>query len=145
MSQLRHLVQTIALAAALLLSSSVLAQGSNYCKGLKNPTTFTTSGGGNNANAQWYGYEGSKDNYTSTCGDWGMRQWGTQIPANQLASRSSGSSCTNGNSVDINNQQDYMRRFVIKGPGNDPNTGNHLSYLPPDSTYTSARGRDAVL
>ena len=138
MSQLRHLVQTIALAAALLLSSSVLAQGSNYCKGLKNPTTFTTSGGGNNANAQWYGYEGSKDNYTSTCGDWGMRQWGTQIPANQLASRSSGSSCTNANSVDINNQQDYMRRFVIKGPGNDPNTANHLSYLPPDSTYTSS-------
>ena len=129
-----NLQKVCMLIAALLLSGHIYAQSGNFCKGLKNPTTFSTSGGSNNANAVWYGYEGHKDDYTSTCGDWGMRQWGSQIPASQLASRSSGSSCTSSNSVDINNQQDYMRRFVIKGPGTDPLTSNHLSYLPPDST-----------
>ena len=121
-----------------LLCNFSNAQGVSYCKGLKNPTSFVIASAGNNANAQWYGYTGSKDNYTSTCNDWGMRQWGTVIPASQLATTSSGSSCTNGNSVNINGQSDYMNRFVIKGPGSDPLTYNHLSYLPPDSSYTSS-------
>ena len=137
MKRSRITAMTLCLAVAMLMPAAIFAQ-TNYCKGLKNPTSFSNSGGGNNANAIWYGFEGHKDNYTSTCGDWGMRQWGSQIPANQLESRSSGSSCTSSNSVDINNQQDYMRRFVIKGPGSDPLTSNHLSYLPPDSSYTSS-------
>ncbi|MCR5425042.1 MAG: hypothetical protein K6E93_09860 [Bacteroidales bacterium] len=41
-------------------------------------------------------------------------------------------------SVDIIGRSDFKRRFVIKGPGYDPVTGNRLSYLPPDSTYTSS-------
>ena len=130
--------RTLLMVPFVLLCNFSNAQGVSYCKGLKNPTSFVIASAGNNANAQWYGYTGSKDNYTSTCNDWGMRQWGTVIPASQLATTSSGSSCTNGNSVNINGQSDYMNRFVIKGSGTDPLTYNHLSYLPPDSSYTSS-------
>ena len=31
-----------------------------------------------------------------------------------------------------------MNRFVIKGPGSDPLTNNHLSYQPPDASFTSS-------
>ena len=137
----QRLIQQAAIVAVLVLfCGHIQAQdNSNYCKGLKNPTSFTTSGSNNNANAIWYGYEGHKNAVTSVCGSWGMQQWGTTpIPANQLESRTSGSSCTNGGSLNIHNQQDYMNRFVIKGPGTDPNTYNRLSYLPPDATYTSS-------
>ena len=125
-----------ALTVAMTLAAG--AQSASYCKGLKNPTSFIISGGGNQANAMWYGYTGSKNAQASVCGNWGMTGWGSQIPASQLATTSSGSSCTNSNSVDINNQSDYMNRFVIKGTGNDPSTGNRLPYQPPDPTYTSS-------
>ena len=114
------------------------AQTNEYCKGLKNPTAFTVVGT-NPANAQWYGYEGSRDQRVSTCDYWGTSFPETgRVNAPQLESRSSGSSCTSSNSVDIHGQQDYQRRFVIKGPGNDPLTSNHLSYLPPDPSFTSS-------
>ena len=69
-----------------------------------------------------------------------MRSWGDQIPASQLASRASGSTCSNASpaSTNINGQGDQMNRFVIKGPGYDALTYNRLSYLPPDPTYTSS-------
>ncbi len=114
-----------------------MAQQMNYCRGLKNPTSFVITGT-NSANAQWYGFEGSRDYQASVCGNWGMRQWGSQIPASQLASRTSGSSCSNSTSSNINGQSDTYNRFVIKGPGTDPLTYNHLSYLPPDATFTSS-------
>ena len=114
------------------------AQQVDYCKGLKNPTSFVISNANNGASAKWYGFEGHKDNYTSSCGDWGMRQWGAQIAASQLESRSSGSNCTSSSSQDINRQGDTERRFVIKGAGTDPLTSNRLSYLPPDNSYTSS-------
>ena len=132
------MIKKITLATlTILLAMAAMAQ-QDYCKGLKNPTSFVIGSAGNSANAQWYGFTGSKNATASQCGTWGMTGWGSQIAASQLATQSSGSSCTSSNSTDINNQQDYMNRFVIKGSGNDPLTSNHLSYLPPDNTYTSS-------
>ena len=116
------------------------AQNENdYCKGLKNPTAFTITGT-NPANAQWYGFTGTKNPQDSQCGNWGMSFPATnRINANQLESFTSDvSSCTSSNSTDIHGQQDYQRRFVIKGPGTDPLTYNHLPYLPPDPSFTSS-------
>ena len=118
--------RTLLMVPFVLLCNFSNAQGVSYCKGLKNPTSFVIASAGNNANALWYGYTGSKDNYTSTCNDWGMRQWGTVIPASQLATTSSGSSCTNGNSVNINGQSDYMNADGWKDLNiveYDPNVG----------------------
>ena len=132
------MIKKITLATlTILLAMAAMAQ-QDYCKGLKNPTSFVIGSAGNCANAQWYGFTGSKNATASQCGAWGMTGWGSQIAASQLATQSSGSSCTSSNSTDINNQQDYMNRFVIKGSGNDPLTSNHLSYLPPDNSYTSS-------
>ena len=132
------MIKKITLATlTILLAMAAMAQ-QDYCKGLKNPTSFVIGSAGNSANAQWYGFTGSKNATASQCGAWGMTGWGSQIAASQLATQSSGSSCTSSNSTDINNQQDYMNRFVIKGSGNDPLTSNHLSYLPPDNSYTSS-------
>ena len=125
--------------AALLVGCTVSAQSNAFCNGLKNPTSFTITGT-NTANAVWYGYEGHKRAYVSVCGNWGMREWdNTRINASQLASRQSGAGyCTQSTSTNINGQSDVMNRFVIKGPGTDPLTYNHLSYLPPDSSFTSS-------
>ena len=134
-----HIITKRIATLALLLAVAGSAVGqTSYCKGLKNPTSFVVSAGGNSGNAQWYGYEGSREYQASVCGNWGMRLWGTQIPASQLASRSSSSNCSNSTSTNLNGQSDTYNRFVIKGPGTDPLTFNHLSYLPPDSTYTSS-------
>lgn len=136
--QLKYLV---GLCASLLLVVNATAQTTDYCKGLKNPTSFVITSAGNSANAQWYGFTGSRENQVSQCGNWGMRNWGSQIPASQLASQTSGSPyCTSASpaSTNINGQGDQMNRFVIKGPGYDALTYNHLSYLPPDPTYTSS-------
>ena len=120
-----------------LAAGNAMGQQQNYCRGLKNPTNFVITGT-NIANAQWYGFEGSREYQTSVCGNWGMKLWGTQIAAGQLTSRSSSSNCSSSSSTNINGQSDTYNRFVIKGPGYDPLTFNHLSYLPPDSTYTSS-------
>lgn len=113
--QLKYLV---GLCASLLLVVNATAQTTDYCKGLKNPTSFVITSAGNSANAQWYGFTGSRENQVSQCGNWGMRNWGSQIPASQLASQTSGSYCTSASpaSTNINGQGDYMNRFVIKGP-----------------------------
>ena len=124
---------------AMLPCLAATAQNDNeWCRGLKNPTAFTITGV-NSANAQWYGYEGSRDYRVSTCD-----YWGTSFPesgrqnANVLETRSSGSSCTSSGSQDIHGQSDNYRRFVIKGSGHDPLTSNRLSYLPPDPSFTSS-------
>ena len=127
---------------AILMLSGLTATAqneNNFCRGLKNPTAFTINGA-NPANAQWYGYTGTKNAVASQCGAWGMSFPETnRINANQLeAFTSSVSSCTSNNGADIHGQQDYQRRFVIKGPGNDPVTMNRLSYLPPDPSFTSS-------
>ena len=111
-----------------LFCLTATAQTNDYCKGLKNPTAFTITGT-NPANAQWYGYHGNKNAVTSVCGAWGMSFPETnRINANQLESfTSSTSQCKTSTSVNIHGQQDYDRRFVIKGPGTDPLTFNHLS------------------
>ena len=121
--------RTIILTLALMLPClTATAQSENsYCKGLKNPTAFTITGA-NTANAQWYGYHGNKNAQVSQCGNWGMAFPENQrINANQLESfTSTVSQCQSANSVDIHGQQDYQQRFVIKGPGTDPLTYNHL-------------------
>lgn len=109
---------------------------SNFCPQLKNPTAFTITGP-NPQNASWYGYTGSKPGQASTCTNWAGSVSNTAIPAAQLSTQSSGSSCTSSASTDIQGQQDYQKRFVIKGTGTDPVTGNHLSYVP-DNSFTSS-------
>ncbi len=139
MSTKCYLKRIMLLGMTLFVSVAAMAQ-MDYCKGLKNPTSFVINSAGNAANASWYGFTGTKNSQASTCANWGMSSWGSQIPATQLASEASGSSCTMANpaSTDINGNSDYMNRFVIKGPGYDHLTYNHLSYLPPDSTFTSS-------
>ena len=127
---------------ALLMLSGLTATAQNentYCRGLKNPTAFTINGA-NPAYAQWYGYHGNKNAVVSQCGAWGMSfPEENRINANELeAFTSTTSQCQSANSTDIHGQQDYERRFVIKGPGYDPLTYDHLSYLPPDTTFTSS-------
>lgn len=130
---------TLLLCALAMAGNSALAQAAiDYCKGLKNPTSFVITTANNPAHAQWYGFTGSKSEVTSTCDAWGMNVSNTQIAAAQLATQSSGSSCTTTSSVDINGQSDQMKRFVVKGTGTDPATSNRLSYTPPDPSYTSS-------
>lgn len=135
---MKHLRNAL-IAALMVMCSMVMAQtGQDFCKGLKNPTSFVVSTANNPAHGQWYGFTGSKSEATSTCDAWAMSVSNTQISAAQLSSQSSGSSCTSTNSVDINGQNDYQRRFVVKGMGSDPATSNRLSYTPPDPTFTSS-------
>ncbi len=123
-----------------MYSPDVTSNSENYCRGLKNPTSFTITDGPNLSNAQWYGYTGTKNDQASACGNWGMSfPDSNYVPADQLESfTSSVSSCISSNSVDIHGQSDYQRRFVIKGQGYDSLTHNRLSYLPPDPTFTSS-------
>ncbi len=120
-----------------LISMAVMplaAQDLN-CLGLKNPTNFTFTGG--NASSSWSGATGTKDNAVSTCTSLGMTFTAIVTAAN-MASQSSGSSCTSSSSVDINGNSDTYKRFVIKGSGTDPLTYNHLSYQPPAGGFTSS-------
>lgn len=136
-NNMKKLVASLVLSAIVISFQGGYAQAS-YCKGLKNPTSFVIQAAGNSANAVWYGFTGSKNAVASQCGNWGMTGWGTQINAAQLASQSSGSSCTNSSSVDRSGQSDTQKRFVIKGSGTDPLTSGRLSYLPPDPSFTSS-------
>ena len=114
-----------------------------HCAGLKNPSYFTVAGG--SANAQWYGYTGSKNSQASTCTVSGST-WGSRIEATGLESYLNTDGCTSCSyestvtttSKDIANQNDYQRQFVIKGSGTDPETHGHLSYLPPDTSFHSS-------
>ena len=105
------------------------------CLGLKNPTNFTLTGG--NAQSIWAGAIGSKNAQASTCTTLGSTL-NTAVLASSMSSTESSQYCTNNNGTDYNGQQDYTKRFVIKGSGSDPATGNHLSYLPPDNSFTSS-------
>ena len=138
-----------------LISAMLLFVGSSYsvfaqagqgsdtaCVGLKNPLNFWMSGGHNEL---WTGYTGSKPETASTCYVEGV-SCGTTVQADALESVNNSDGCsislTNSQtrtlSKDIHNQADHQRQFVIKGPGYDPDTYNHLSYLPPDTTFTSS-------
>ncbi len=108
-----------------------------YCMGLKNPQNFTVTGGP--ANPVWEGMTGTKQGTASSCSAHTIgSNFSTTVPANQLHTISSGSSCVTTSSVDINGQSDGMRRFVIKGAGYDDQTLNNLSYLPPDTSFHSS-------
>ena len=114
----------------------VCAQNMN-CLGLKNPTNFTFTGG--DAQSIWYGGVGSKPgNAASTCLNLDANITTTVTAANLETYTPSSSSCTSVSSLDIHGNSDYQRRFVIKGSGTDAATGNHLSYLPPDPSFTSS-------
>ena len=122
----------------ILLAISVLsakAQNMN-CLGLKNPTNFTFTGG--DAQSIWYGAVGTKPNAASTCSSLGASLSTTVTAANLESYTPSSTSCTSVSSFDIHGNNDYQRRFVIKGTGTDAATGNHLSYLPPDQSFTSS-------
>ncbi len=119
------------------LLATAMAQNPN-CAGLKNPTNFTLTGG--NANSIWSGMTGTKNGVASTCSAIGST-FSTTVAAGNLETISGGgSNCyfQNMNPTDIHGQADKQRRFVIKGNGSDPYTNNLLSYLPPDSTFTSS-------
>ena len=147
--------KTLLLSALLCLALSVCAQGNRpiysqnpACPGLKNPSNFTVAGG--TANAIWYGYTGSKNAQASTCTVSGST-WGSRIEAANLESTQSTSGCGSCGSEttpsyqtaskNIDNQNDWQKQFVIKGPGYDVETHGHLTYQPPDDTsyHTSIR------
>ena len=128
----------IVFALCLFSAFAVQAQYEEYCRGLKNPTSFIPRGS-NVAEAKWYGYTGNKNDVVSQCGNWGMVFNSERILAANLATIASGNtSCSSSSSVDISGQSDTQKRFVIKGSGTDPLTFNRLSYQPPDATYTSS-------
>ena len=138
----------VAICLALGLCNSVRAQGgrpsypqNENCVGLKNPSNFEFVGGA--TNSQWNGFVGGtgcKQSTLSTCTTPGFCSLTPVANASQLESQSS-SSCSNSPiSYNIDNVQDNSKRFVIKGPGTDPFTGNNLPYLPPDTSFhTSIR------
>ena len=127
------------------------AQPNPNCIGLKNPTNFTLSG---SHNEKWTGYTGTKLNLSSNClgqegGDYSASSGGLVIQAASLEHSShnpSASACsisldngqTRSTSRDIHNDLDHSYNFVIKGPGTDPETYGHLSYLPPDTSFHSS-------
>ena len=120
--------------AMLLIGSISKAQNAN-CPGLKNPTNFTLTGG--TVNSSWTGKTGQKQNMASSCSSLGSTLT-TTVQASGLTSVADGSQCYGESSKDINNNNDYNHRFVIKGSGTDILTGGNLSYLPPDTTFTSS-------
>lgn len=137
------------MAIMILSAGKLFAQDYNpmlHCMGLKNPTNFTLTGG--TGETMWTGYVGSKAAQASTCTSIPLFNSATVVTANNLTTQTSSTSCTSNNSVDISGQNDYQKRFSIKGRGLDPATGNHLTYTPAvytngvnytlDSEYTSS-------
>ena len=96
------------------------------CMGLKNPTSFTFTGG--NANSVWFGMTGTKLEQASTCTTLGASLT-TTVAAADLPTIQSSSSCYNDNIA-------YMphNRFLIMSEGTDPVTANNLHYTPPQDT-----------
>ena len=135
----RKIVFTIAL---IILGSFGVKAQENACVGLKNPTNFTAQG---SHSELWTGYVGVKNIGYSTCNIETSTFETTPVQAGNLQTH--GSTCSNmggssvvSGSLDINNNQDYYRQFVIKGSGYDPDTYGHLSYLPDDTSFhTSIR------
>ncbi len=110
----------------LALSIPTIFAQSADCMGLKNPTSFTFTGG--NANSVWYGMTGTKLEQASTCTSLGASLT-TTVTAENLTSIQSSSSCYNDNIA-------YMphNRFVIVSEGTDPVTANNLHYTPTQDT-----------
>lgn len=142
----KHILAFFALALSAVVA---MAQDGSACMGWHNPTNFTMTGG--SAFTQWSGWIGTKPNTASspTIGVPWLSS-ATTVSAANLSSQTFSGGCTYGSqmqnsqtqtlSVDINGQADYLKRFVIKGPGFDPETAGGLSYLPPDTSYhTSVR------
>ncbi len=119
----------------LLGALSLHAQPNVACMGLKNPTNFTLTGG--TGQSSWTGHIGTKNAQASTCTSIGST-FNATLSATALENLSSTTSCTQTLSTDIQGNPDQTRRYVIKGLGYDAQTGNHLSYLPPDSSFTSS-------
>lgn len=121
--------------------STLLYAQSTHCLGLKNPTSFTATGGVDSSS--WTGYTGAKEEAASTCSSIPLFSSRTTqtVAAAQLESKYSNTTRCDSrsrNSRDIRGSLDYKRRFVIKGAGYDTMTAMHLSYLPPDSSFTSS-------
>ena len=143
----KTVITALTLCCTLGTCSTALAQSrpqypqNENCVGLKNPSNFTFTGGA--ANSEWKGYVGGtgcKQATLSTCTTPGFCTLTPVANASQLESQSS-SSCSNSpTSYNIDNVQDNSKRFVLKGSGTDPFTGNNLPYLPPDTSFhTSIR------
>ena len=140
-NKLRDMKRLIIFAATLLICvGGIKAQPKDrptypqneYCPGLKNPSNFTFSG-------NWSGFTGNKLNQLSTCTTPGAN-FTTPVPAAMLESTTSSVGCVSTSSTNIDGVSDQQKRFVIKGPGNDPLTSNQLPYLPPDTSFhTSIR------
>ena len=134
----------IVFASILCVALGAMAQGNRpiypqnpYCTGLKNPSNFTVTGG--TASASWTGYTGTKPNQASTCTTPGA-SFTTTVQAAQLETTTGSTSCESNVTYNIDGANDIQKRFVIKGSGSDPLTGNNLSYLPPDTSFhTSIR------
>ena len=144
----KTVITALTLCCTLGTCSTALAQSrpqypqNENCVGLKNPSNFTFTGGA--ANSEWKGYVGGtgcKQGTLSTCTTPGFCTLSPVVAA-QLESQST-SSCYNTSPVsyNIDNVQDNSKRFVIKGSGTDPFTGNNLPYTPPNDTsfHTSIR------
>ncbi len=132
------------LAALLSIAVGAIAQGNRpvypqnpYCTGLKNPSNFTLTGG--TASSTWTGYTGTKPAQLSTCTTPGAN-FTTTVQASQLETVTGNTSCEGAATYNIDGVNDVQKRFVIKGSGSDPLTGNNVSYLPPDTSFhTSIR------
>ena len=137
----------LALSLTLGLGLTAMGQRPNYtqnenCVGLKNPSNFTFVGGA--ANTQWAGYTGGtgcKQGTLSTCTTPGFCTLTKVANASMLESQASGSCYSSSTTAyNIDGTADNSNRFVIKGSGTDPFTGNNLPYLPPDTSFhTSIR------
>ena len=107
------------------------------CTGLKNPSNFILTGG--TSNSTWTGYTGTKPDQASTCTTPGAN-FTTTVQAAMLESTTGSTSCESNQTYNIDGVSDIQKRFVIKGSGSDPLTGNNISYLPPDTSFhTSIR------
>lgn len=114
------------LTTMLIAVTSLFAQTKNSaCMGWHNPSDFTSTG----TLATWRGYTGTKNSVASNCTMFGYSGEPTTVSAANLATTTGGSSCYN------TTQSDYQKRFVIKNAGAAPETGNVLSYLPPDTSF----------
>lgn len=110
----------------LFCASVATAQNENSaCMGWHNPTNFTSTG----STASYSGLTGSKASQSSTCSTWGTTGTLTEVSAANLATIQSSQSCRQ------NNESDCHNRFAIKSAGYAPETGNALSYLPPDTSF----------
>ncbi len=115
----------------LLAGIGAQAQTTNPdCMGLQNPTNFALYS--SPITGMYSAQVGEVLSQVSTCTTPGMTFVGSELTGTQISDAVGGSSCE-GSAVGA----DYQKQFVIKYAGNDPLTGNRLSFLP-DSTFTSS-------